>query len=262
MKSTWSVIIVIFFTSLTLLSCNNSANKPDDIRLNELTTPCDYVYALQTAVQAVAELGSSRPIRSDWSPEDSKLVEEWAQKIKDIDEACPFKMTQAQMRECNFDSLSLVTDLEKFRKITSLIRQPLIDAAATAAEQAAADSVAAAAAADSAAAAAATADESNRISPQEDQSGLGVICFNKNSQTLFYYDSTTGKGKIIIDGQEYVFGVFQRGKDRMDLYGGGVSIRCYNIKYEENDGESDCAYGTCSAGDYGSCRIRSKSGRA
>ena len=80
------------------------------------------------------------------------------------------------------------------------------------------------------------------VTPQKKESGLGQVTFSKNGKTLFYFVSKASKGKIIINGTDYVLKKLLFTKGSYKISGDQVTISTSNCKYN-TDGGGDCAYG-------------------
>jgi hypothetical protein len=73
---------------------------------------------------------------------------------------------------------------------------------------------------------------------------LGQITFSQEGQTIFYYDEQNKKGKIKINGNEYVIDKcsYDKQANSFFLSGNQITINCPNLEYYEDEG-GDCMYG-------------------
>jgi hypothetical protein len=81
------------------------------------------------------------------------------------------------------------------------------------------------------------------INPQNEGSDQGRILITKHSKTLFFFQTNNNKkGKIIINGKEYILSKYTRNKNGSYKFSNDkVDITTSIGKFEEM--ESDCAYG-------------------
>lgn len=80
------------------------------------------------------------------------------------------------------------------------------------------------------------------VTPQKKEGALGRATFSKNGKTLFYFVSKSDKGKIIINGTNYLLKKLLFRKGSYKISGDQVTIRTSKCKYNSDEG-GDCAYG-------------------
>lgn len=80
------------------------------------------------------------------------------------------------------------------------------------------------------------------ITPQKKEGGLGQTTFSQNGKTLFYFVSKSKRGKIIINGAEYILKKLSFNKGSYKILGDKVIISASNCNYNTNQG-GDCRYG-------------------
>ena len=114
MKKVMTILGVALFTSMILLGCTQ---KPENIKLSDLKTACDYIDALEKCGDAIIKLKKLALIRyqeggnslEDFSQEINVLQE----KIDVIGKAGDKKFTKDEFNECpSFDRIK-----EKMNKI-------------------------------------------------------------------------------------------------------------------------------------------------
>lgn len=76
------------------------------------------------------------------------------------------------------------------------------------------------------------------LSPLKVDGNIGQVTFSRKGKTVFYYDATTKKGKINLNGVDHILTKMEGG---YILSGNNVSISTTKGKWE--DMVSDCAYG-------------------
>jgi outer membrane murein-binding lipoprotein Lpp len=108
MKNFKAIASSILVISFLLAGCNS---KPEDIKLNELNTVCDYVDALEKVVEADIKLMKEKK-DTELSDEDIEYRGLLRKKLEEISEALMKKFSFAEMKECeNFASFK-----EKFNE--------------------------------------------------------------------------------------------------------------------------------------------------
>ena len=80
------------------------------------------------------------------------------------------------------------------------------------------------------------------LTPQKKEGTLGQVTFSKNGKTLFYSVSKSNKGKIIINGTDYLLKKLLFKKGAYKISGDQVTISTSSCKYNTDAG-GDCAYG-------------------
>jgi len=83
--------------TLATISCSK---KPEDIKLSELKTSCDYVDALEIVLDKGISLFKNKKIE-DFSPEEKSYLETLKIKLKQIVEAGEKKFTDLEFEECS-----------------------------------------------------------------------------------------------------------------------------------------------------------------
>ena len=76
------------------------------------------------------------------------------------------------------------------------------------------------------------------LTPLKMDGDIGYVTFSQKGKTVFYYDAKSKRGKIILNGSEYVLTKIE---GSYKLSGNNVNITTTKGKWEEM--ESDCAYG-------------------
>lgn len=76
------------------------------------------------------------------------------------------------------------------------------------------------------------------LTPLEVFGDIGYVTFSQKGKTVFYYDAKSKRGKIILNGSEYILTKID---GSYTLSGNNVYITTTKGKWEEM--ESDCAYG-------------------
>ena len=77
-----------------------------------------------------------------------------------------------------------------------------------------------------------------RLTPLNISGEIGHVTFSQKGKTIFYYDAQTKRGKIILNGSEYILTKIE---GSYKLSGNNVNITTTKGKWKEM--ESDCAYG-------------------
>lgn len=82
------------------------------------------------------------------------------------------------------------------------------------------------------------------INPQNTEGSLGQVTFSQNGKTLFYFEKKPQKGKIVINGTDYVLNklLFNSSNASYTISGSKVKITASNCKYND-DMAGDCSYG-------------------
>ena len=80
------------------------------------------------------------------------------------------------------------------------------------------------------------------VSPLNISGDLGQVTFSQNEKTIFYYNFGSKKGKIKLNGTEYILDKYSENYGSFKLSGGQVSINAPNCKYDDGEG-GDCFYG-------------------
>ena len=112
--------IFLLFAGFLFLSCQK---KADDIKLNSLTSACDYVDAMTIVLTEMVELNDKYPNEIKWvlgpvrdgdtviSNEHTKRFEALQIRIEEISQAAYKKYTRAEFKEC--DNLQGYAELYK-----------------------------------------------------------------------------------------------------------------------------------------------------
>ena len=114
MKKVMAILGVALFTSMIMLGCTQ---KPENIKLSDLKTACDYIDALEKCGDAIIKLKKLALIRYQ---EGGNSLEDFSQEIKVLQEkievigkAGDKKFTKDEFNECpSFDRIK-----EKMNKI-------------------------------------------------------------------------------------------------------------------------------------------------
>ena len=114
MKKVMAILGVALFTSMIMLGCTQ---KPENIKLSDLKTACDYIDALEKCGDAIIKLKKRALTRYQ---EGGKSLEDFSQEIKVLQEkievigkAGDKKFTKDEFNECpSFDRIK-----EKMNKI-------------------------------------------------------------------------------------------------------------------------------------------------
>jgi len=101
--------LFLLLASFLFLSCQK---KADDIKLNSLSSPCDYNDAMSTIMTEMVELYDNYPNEIKWvlrpnpsagqaiSNEHAKRFEELFKRLDEINQAAYKKYTFAEFKEC------------------------------------------------------------------------------------------------------------------------------------------------------------------
>ncbi len=109
MKKVMTILGVALFASMIMGGC---AQKPENIKLSDLETVCDYVDAMEKCGDALIKTHESKK-REDLSKEDKDYMKVLKHKMRDIEKAAEKKYTADEAKECpSFEALK-----EKMRKI-------------------------------------------------------------------------------------------------------------------------------------------------
>jgi hypothetical protein len=102
MKKLMTILIVALFTSMIMGSCSQ---KPENIKLSDLETACDYVDAMEKCGDAMIKVMENKK-REDLSQEDKDYMKVLNDKLKEIGKAASKKYTEEEAEECpNFQSV-------------------------------------------------------------------------------------------------------------------------------------------------------------
>ena len=100
MKNLAKSIAVVLFASMGAIGCTQ---KPEDIKLSELESTCDYVDAIEICVDAAIEMMGDKEFE-DLSEEEKEYLEVIEDKLEDIERAGSKKFTESEVKECpNFE---------------------------------------------------------------------------------------------------------------------------------------------------------------
>jgi len=82
------------------------------------------------------------------------------------------------------------------------------------------------------------------VSPLNTDGDLGQVTFSQKEKTIFYYNLRSKKGKIKLNGVDYILNkyAFNSTSGSYTLSGDKVNIIAPNCKYAESEG-GDCGYG-------------------
>lgn len=83
------------------------------------------------------------------------------------------------------------------------------------------------------------------VTPQKKEGTLGQVTFSQNGKTLFYFVSKSKRGKIVINGTEYILKKLSFNNGSYKISGDQVIISTSKCKYNTSEG-GDCAYGNFS----------------
>jgi hypothetical protein len=78
------------------------------------------------------------------------------------------------------------------------------------------------------------------LTPLKIDGDIGHVTFSQNDKTIFYYDAKSKKGKINLNGVEYILTRMEMNQS-YKLSGNNINITTTQGKWEEM--ESDCGYG-------------------
>jgi len=96
MKNLANSIAVVLFASMGAIGCTQ---KPEDIKLTELETTCDYLDAFEICADAAIEIMGEKEFE-DLSEEEKEYMEVIEEKIDDIERAGSKKFTKSEIEEC------------------------------------------------------------------------------------------------------------------------------------------------------------------
>jgi hypothetical protein len=115
MKKRIILLKTTLFLMLTMFSISCSTN-PDDIKLNDLKTSCDYVDAMNKVYDQMIKLKGKKTI-DQLTQEEKSEMEVWTKKFKEIALAASKKYTEAEVKECaDFEKLKTNRDLLSDKK--------------------------------------------------------------------------------------------------------------------------------------------------
>lgn len=80
------------------------------------------------------------------------------------------------------------------------------------------------------------------INPQNEGGGFGQISFSKDEKILIYFEQKSQKGKIIINGTNYILTSCSNDENSYKLYGNEVTITAKDLK---DQGSGDCFHYKC-----------------
>ena len=113
MKKIMTILGVALFASMIMGGC---AQKPENIKLSDLETVCDYLDAMGKCGDAMIKTMENKK-REDLSQEDKDYMNVLRDKMKDINKAAVKKYTDEEAKECpSFEAVK-----EKMAKITENI---------------------------------------------------------------------------------------------------------------------------------------------
>ena len=102
MKRTLYFILLMLIASTVLTSCSQ---KPEDIKLSDLKTPCDYLDAIEKCVDSAIETIGNKSY-DDLDENEKKHLKSLKKKIIQIGQAADKKYTEAKGEECeSFDRI-------------------------------------------------------------------------------------------------------------------------------------------------------------
>jgi hypothetical protein len=81
-----------------------------------------------------------------------------------------------------------------------------------------------------------------QITPLDIEGDLGQVTFTQKEKTIFYYDVSSKKGKVTLNGTEYTLDKYSFNSGSYKLSGKDVEIIAPNAKYKAPEG-GDCSYG-------------------
>jgi hypothetical protein len=82
------------------------------------------------------------------------------------------------------------------------------------------------------------------VNPQQMEGTLGQVTFSQKGKTLFYFERKHKRGKIVINGTDYILSRFSFDSDNnsYQVSGEHVTINTSKVKWDADEG-GDCAYG-------------------
>lgn len=102
MKKPTMLVSALIGFGLMLIHC---APKPEELKLADLKTACDYVDALESLADEVIRIQGDRP-KEKWTEEEKGRIKLLQKKAREVGEAADKKYTEAEFRECpNFGDL-------------------------------------------------------------------------------------------------------------------------------------------------------------
>jgi hypothetical protein len=102
---------LLVLITFAIISCSK---KPEDIKLSDLKSSCDYVDALEIVIDEGLLLFKNKKIE-ELSPEEHSYLQTLKTKLNDIGEAAEKKFTISEVRECSKFKL-LDEKMEKFKQ--------------------------------------------------------------------------------------------------------------------------------------------------
>lgn len=104
-------LTLILLSSMINVSC---AQKPEDVKISDLQTACDYMNALEKVIDAAIKIGGNRS-SEDLSQKDKDYLKVLFAKAEEIGEAAAKKYTAAEVENCpNFGRY-----LDKLEKLSN-----------------------------------------------------------------------------------------------------------------------------------------------
>ena len=111
--------IIVFKTALLMLLTmflNSCSTNPEDIKLNDLKTSCDYVDAMNKIYDQMIKIKEDKKA-NELAPEKKSEMEVWTKKLREIALAASKKYTEAEVKECtNFEKLKINLDILNDKK--------------------------------------------------------------------------------------------------------------------------------------------------
>jgi len=101
-------LVIVLCASMTIVSC---AQKPEDIKISDLKTACDYIDALEKVIDAALKIGDASSWE-DLSQKDKDYLKVLLVKAEEIGEAAGKKYTAADIENCP-NSVKYMDKLEK-----------------------------------------------------------------------------------------------------------------------------------------------------
>ena len=109
MKKGIKFLTVALIASATLASCSQ---KPEDIKISDLDSVCDYVNAMESVVDAVIKVRTNKDLQ-DLSEEEKEYLDVLKKKLNEIGESAE-KFSRTEAEECsNFELLQKKIQKEK-----------------------------------------------------------------------------------------------------------------------------------------------------
>jgi uncharacterized coiled-coil protein SlyX len=112
MKRTYAILSSLLCITLLLTNCSQ---KPEQIKLSDLKTPCDYLDASENIIDEINEISSKE---SSISTDNKEKIKSLMNKLEDVGEAADKKYTKKELMECEgFNRLK-----EKAEKTADILR--------------------------------------------------------------------------------------------------------------------------------------------